>query len=339
MKFGLLLHTQGHTDETSGMFEHVVEQAELAEECGWDLALAGQHFAPDPYAMLQPIPLLGHLAARTDRLLLGTAVVLAAHLKPIQVAEDLVTLDHLSGGRLIAGVGAGYRRIERQLFDVPGQDWGERFERHVRELMALLRGGQITVGDGPDAQSVELTLPSLQQPAPPVWMAASSSTALARVARLGATWFTNPHVPTDQLVRHATAFREAPGSSHPGGRQIAVFREGVIAEEPDRAAATLAAHVIPKYQQYAEWGLPGMRAGSGSEAVLRDTDRFVTGDPESCLRQVETLAEMLEPEALVLRMQWPGMRRADALEAIELFGRSVIRPFKLKHGLTATTQL
>ena len=106
---------------TRRMVEDAVRQTALARDLGFDIVVAGQHFLTQPYHMLQPIPLLARIAAEAGEMRVGTGVLLLTLLNPVEVAEQLATLDAIAGGRLVCGVGLGYRVEENEAFDLPAR--------------------------------------------------------------------------------------------------------------------------------------------------------------------------------------------------------------------------
>ena len=139
MKLGVFLQAQwdltdAETDIENGLAS-LVRQAELADELEYDSAWVPQHYVSAPYASIQPGPLLGLLAAHTRRLRLGTGVYLLPFTHPVVVAEEMASLDWITGGRLIFGAGMGYRHEEFEAIGVP---MTERVGRFV-EALSLIR--------------------------------------------------------------------------------------------------------------------------------------------------------------------------------------------------------
>ncbi len=128
MKLGVFLQAQWDpgTDIEEGI-AGLVRQAELADELGYDSAWLPQHYVSAPYASIQPGPLIGLLAAHTRRLRLGTGVFLLPFTRPVVLAEEMASLDWITGGRLIFGAGMGYRADEFAAIGVPIKERVGRF--------------------------------------------------------------------------------------------------------------------------------------------------------------------------------------------------------------------
>ncbi|MEP5764345.1 MAG: LLM class flavin-dependent oxidoreductase [Halieaceae bacterium] len=204
------------------------EQAELAEQWGYSsFFLPENHFsgsAPIPDPML----LLAAIAARTSTLLLGTSSYLLPIRNALLAAEQVASLDHLCGGRLILGLGRGYQPGMLEAFGVTNSDKRERFSKNLEAMLAAWRGE--TVGGAEHAQTLA-PLP-LQQPHPPLWVAAFGPKAIAQVGRLGLPYLASPMESLaelrDNYRRHAEALAE---HQHTAPDTVAIMRTVFVSED------------------------------------------------------------------------------------------------------------
>ena len=167
MRFGISLPP--FTDATT-----VVEWAQRAERSGWDGVFVWDHVQWDgKVAPLDPWVVLGAMAARTERVVLGTLVTPLSRRRPHSIAKQLVTLDHISAGRAVLAVGLG-EPPDRDFADL-----GEEADPRVRASMldeslevidALLRGPVSHHGRHYDVEADFKPLP-VQRPRPPIWVA------------------------------------------------------------------------------------------------------------------------------------------------------------------------
>ncbi|HUG00003.1 MAG TPA: LLM class flavin-dependent oxidoreductase, partial [Ilumatobacter sp.] len=135
MKFGILLNHEYPTSaDVSKKLKDLVTMTQAARDLGFDSLFGMQHYVSS-LATLQPLPLLSHLASHAGGMEMGTGVYLATLEHPVQLAENFATFDHLCGGRLVLGLGAGYRRNE---FDAFGVERSTRWSR-LAETLVLLR--------------------------------------------------------------------------------------------------------------------------------------------------------------------------------------------------------
>jgi len=150
---------------------------------------------------LSSLGLLAHVAAVTERVELGVGVVLLPLRMPVALARDLATIDVLSGGRLIAGVGIGRRRPE--LYAEYGLPAGGRLDRYLAGLdvlRRLLREGSATY-EGPEwTMSGVSTVPAPVRP-PPIWVAAREEVAIRRAVHVGDGWLGSGKADRHEVAR------------------------------------------------------------------------------------------------------------------------------------------
>ena len=139
--------------------------------------------------VLGPLPVLAFASAVSERALLGVGVLLSSLQSPLRLARDLATLDRLSAGRLVIGVGLGGDRQAYQRHGIAVNDRASHFEAGVVLLRQLL-GEESTSWDGPwwKLQDQIQPVAPIQRPTPPLWFGAEKRPALARGVRLGDGW-------------------------------------------------------------------------------------------------------------------------------------------------------
>lgn len=168
------------------------ELANLAEEAGFDTATIGHHhFMPGNAS--DPLTFLTAVAARTSTLRVGTGIFQLPIHNPVRVAEQVATLDQLSGGRVSLGVGLGWWALE---YEVQGSVFRERGAR-MEEALQILKQvwtQEDTSFDGRFWQFPKLTVHPrpVQDPHPPLWVAGVADAAVERAARLGDAWLCGP---------------------------------------------------------------------------------------------------------------------------------------------------
>lgn len=279
MRWLVALH--GGTDEDGvGLAAQAVRTARLARDHGYDGVVAGQHFLTAPRTYLQPLPLLSRLVPETGNMDLVAGVLLFPFLHPVQLAEDLGTVDALSGGRLVIGVGQGYREVEFEAF---GVDPSRRLRVQLAHLDALLNQWS----SGRTGQQPGLGISPTQRPHPPVWYAAGGPKPFARAVHRGLIPFIGPQLPTAEVIR---LIRD--GVACP---EVALRRDVLVTDVtgPDRADRLLAEHT----RRYAAWGYTTAEA-QGSP--------YVVGDADSCRAQIDELGDAGVTQ-VVVRTNWPGV--------------------------------
>src|SRR5215510_13227981 len=144
VKFGLFSINLGPCADP----EVAVRIARLAEDAGFDSLWAGEHVVlPDPRVppspmnpedpILDPVVTLTFLAAQTQHILLGTGIIILPQRNPLVLAKELASLDVLSGGRLILGIGVGYLEPEFRALGIPLKERGERADEYLAAMQAI----------------------------------------------------------------------------------------------------------------------------------------------------------------------------------------------------------
>src|SRR5918992_986178 len=141
MEFGTFLLMQSPSAETSAtQYERGVEITQAADELGFaNMWLAEHHFSTYGY-LSRPLTFALHLANRTRRIRVGTAVIVVPLHHPLVIAEEIATVDLLSGGRLDVGLGRGYQNYEFERLGVSLKDSRARWEEEVDVILLALKG-------------------------------------------------------------------------------------------------------------------------------------------------------------------------------------------------------
>src|SRR5438445_1620713 len=220
------------------VYERALQRIEIMDRTGYDAVwLAEHHF--HSFSVCPSVHMMGtHVAARTRRLRIGTAVSLAALYHPLRLAEEVALLDVLSGGRVNWRSGRGFDRPEFLAFGVPQGESAARFQEAVDIVPRAWTTDRLThEGRYFRFDGIEVLPKPQQRPHPPVWLAASSPDAIRRAAAAGFTIMMDPHSSHHEIAsKRALYQRELEAAGHPTvGRQIPMAR--LLAIAPTHAAA------------------------------------------------------------------------------------------------------
>jgi alkanesulfonate monooxygenase SsuD/methylene tetrahydromethanopterin reductase-like flavin-dependent oxidoreductase (luciferase family) len=328
MRFGLFLNTPPAWDPRL-RFETTLEMAVRAERHGFDTVVVPQHFADTGQRLLQPLPMLGRLSGATSSIRIGTGILLAGLLNPYEVAEGIATIDVMSGGRALLGVGAGHRPEELNAFDCPKAERGRRLEQCLTDVRTLW--SMPTYGDVKPTVIDPISL-APQQADVPIWVAGTSDAGVRRAARVGEAWYVGPGTNVATLDRQLGVYREElarVGRAMPAGLPI---RRDVFlttdAADRERLDATLAR----RYQAQGESGYQGDLpsqdrvaradlAASGADWASLVGHEVISGDFYDCADQLVELATHIPAEALVmLRVAWPHLDSEQLLDQLDALG-------------------
>lgn len=167
----------------------IAEQAEVAESMGYhSLWLPESHFV-ERGACPSPLVVLAAAAARTGTLRLATTSYLLPIRNPLQAAEEAAVLDRVSSGRLILGLGRGFRKALFDAFNVPRAEKRDRFEAALGLMILAWSGEPVSCNGG---KPVRLSPRPVQEPHPPLWVAAFGPKAVLQAARLGLPYLASP---------------------------------------------------------------------------------------------------------------------------------------------------
>jgi alkanesulfonate monooxygenase SsuD/methylene tetrahydromethanopterin reductase-like flavin-dependent oxidoreductase (luciferase family) len=137
MKLSLIVRGQHPPGDTEQHLRDDLDLVRCADRLGFDGIVKGSHFSAHPFESMQQIPFLSYCTAIAPRMRMICGLVLVPLHKPLDLAEQLATLDLLSGGKLVFGAGIGYRDVEFKAFGVPRGKLGARFEECLTAIRRL----------------------------------------------------------------------------------------------------------------------------------------------------------------------------------------------------------
>ena len=302
-----------------------LEQFRFARDVGFEFVSWGQHWLVHPFQHFQPMTALARLSAEAGEMELVTGVLLLPMINPVQLAEEVATLDHICQGRFVFGVGLGYRPEEFEATGVKMSQRASRFEEAMELMVRLWTEEEVTHhGRYYQVTGARPTARPYQQPHPRVWVAAMNDAPIKRAGRMGHTFFALGLETMESLKGHAELWRstlEEYGHEDPG--VLPIMRECFVAPTSQEARERARRGVEVKYGGYAQHGLPsaGEALAGGIDALLDEP--FVVGSPEECLEKLAQLSEVRVTH-VDLRLQWPEMTQAEVLGMMELVGKQII---------------
>jgi probable F420-dependent oxidoreductase len=187
---------------------------------------------------LEPVSLLTYAAAVTERLGLGSAVLLTALRSPVHLAKSLTSLDHLSGGRLIVGVGLGGNPKIYPAFGIPAGRRAARFAEGIRLMKQLWTEPRVTFnGEFWTLQNAAMEPKPRQKPHPPLWFGAHHPDALRRAVALGDGFMGAGSISTEQFAQEVVLLRGFLGEAGRDPETFPVGKRVYIAIDRDRDRA------------------------------------------------------------------------------------------------------
>ena len=340
MDFGLFLLLQSPSARPSKeIFARGTEITCLADELGYhSVWLAEHHFSTYGY-LSRPLTYALHLANQTRRIRVGTAVVVLPLHNPLVVAEEVATVDLLSGGRFDLGLGRGYQHYEFERF---GQDLGEsraRWEEGVDILLRAFTGEPFTY-EGEFFQIPETCiLPTpVQSPHPPIWVVGQSPESVAATVDRGFNLVTGGFgVSLDRLREFRARYDELIANAWPGSeRRVSTQRPVYVTYDEDDARAAA---------EQARWNMrvtlslrnntgriergraiPVPFEGEPTTDELLDS-HLVIGTPQTCIERLRTLREVMGIDHFAANVWFGDMPQEKVLASMRLFANEVMPAF------------
>lgn len=327
MRFGILAsHQYLPTDDVRARLNELWDLTEVAAAAGFSSIFAINHFMAN-LTTPQPISVVAKLLEHSGDMTVGTSLVILPAYHAVHIAEEFATLDHLSGGRMVLGVGAGYRRNEFVAMNIDKPGRFRKMHDQIRVIRALWSGEQVDIDSEFHHVHGRIGVRPLQAGGPPIWIGAGGKVSVRKAAELGDAWIIPGNSPTPgwhvtAMDNHDDALRRA-GKSREGREYPMVVNVFV---GPNRAAAQalVRPHVEAEYFNYAEY--PQLSFQKERFEYMWE-NLFLIGDPDS----VGTRIEKLRQEGvnhLIIRPYWLGLEHRYAIDSIKLFAGEVMPRFR-----------
>jgi alkanesulfonate monooxygenase SsuD/methylene tetrahydromethanopterin reductase-like flavin-dependent oxidoreductase (luciferase family) len=306
-------------------FDEAFEQVDEAERSGLDAMWLGElHFAPDRSLLASPLTIATAIAARTRRIRIGIAVQVLPLGHPLRLAEEAATVDQVSRGRLIFGVGRSGVVRTYEAFGVP---YGESRDRFVETLEIIRQAwAQPSVsyrGTYFRFEDVTVVPQPYQRPHPPIRMAANTPDTFPLIGRLGLPLLASArHVAWAEMGPMIRTYREAyAAAGHPGKGAVYVSAPAFVAETEARACAEAEPSIMAFYRYQAKL-LADSAARSDSVGVARAgrAERLRTmtfeqarvrhalvGTPDGVSAQLRALQDELGLDGIIAELNCGGL--------------------------------
>jgi probable F420-dependent oxidoreductase len=318
-------------------YREIIDLVRLAEALGFDSAWVSEHHGSGDGYMPSLLPTLAAFAAATERIRLGTGVVLTPFHHPLRLAEDAAAVDLISGGRLILGLGLAWREEEFRMFGVP---MAERVRRTVETIEILRRawtGERFSYqGKAFSFDRVQVTPAPATPEGPPIWLGGTAEPAIRRAGRLADGYIRTRGGEVEKMRRDLQFAEQAARDARrdPASLAFAQLQNTFAWEEGD--AWEVARRYVPNQLGiYSGWDKggdtpeQGYTLGPVEEATMRRLTP--TGTPQEVIHALRPLVEAFAGRKdfhLIVRLHYPGMDFDTASRAVELFAEKVLPALK-----------
>jgi alkanesulfonate monooxygenase SsuD/methylene tetrahydromethanopterin reductase-like flavin-dependent oxidoreductase (luciferase family) len=323
MRFGFfdqLPCAEGRTEHER--LEEFLAQIVLGDTLGFDTAWLGElHFSRGFSILAAPLMVIAAAAQRTSRIRLGTAVTLLPLHNPVKIAEEAATADLLSNGRLEFGVGRGTAPVHYGGYNIPQEESRERFAEALECILQAWTHEPFSYqGKYFHVQDVTLVPRPLQQPHPPIRLAANSPETFPIAAERGLAIFATPLInPPDKLLAGLQVYRQSFAATRPGDTAIAfpVHVTGSRAQAREECEASLLRFFREAGQRLRPFGQTDVKSYEAFQQVLarmervkyEDIDRemAVFGDPAYCIERIHALRDMYHMDEFICYFNQGGI--------------------------------
>jgi len=319
-----------NADNIARVLREAVVEAQVAEQSGFDSCLFSEHHQQADGYIPNVLMLAGMVGMKTERLKVGTCVVLIPLQHPVHVAEDAAIIDQMTGGRMILSLGVGYQQVDFDAFGIPIAERAGRAEEGIEIIRKAWAPGRFShEGKFYKLANVSVT-PKPAQKNMPIWLAAWTRPGLRRAGRIADAWITSPLESIPVIKSFAETYR-AEARKH--GRQpcVVLMRDVLVSDswEAARRASEPLMYTHRFYFRNNGYAMDDVLRNVKSEAEwtfdVAAPNRFIAGSPNDCLEQLRTWKREVEFDYLVLRMRHPGgPAHEQVVKAIRTFGEKVI---------------
>ena len=314
----------GQTDAEA--FAQSFAQVDAAERWGLDVVwLAELHFLPERSVVSAPLVVASAIAARTRRLKIGIAVQVLPLCHPLRLAEEVATLDHISQGRLIFGVGrSGFPRTY-EAYGIPYAESRERFAEVLEILEGAWREQRFSFeGSFYKYRNITMVPRPLQKPHPPLRIAATSADTYPAIGAMGLPIFVAVRLGTiEELGPNIAAYREAYRSAGHAGQGEVYLRVPIYVGETEASARADPEQSIMQFyrtlgQQVEESATrAGARAieqraerGQALQTIAYEDalrDKVIVGTPETVAMRLQDLTRKLGLNGVLAELNCGGL--------------------------------
>ncbi len=341
MDFGTFLLLQSPTAAPpQDIFARGVRLAQAADRLGLDSVWCAEHHFSSYGYLSRPLMLATHIASRTERIRVGSVVVVLPLHHPLIVAEDIATADVLTGGRLDVGLGRGYQTYEFERLGIPLSESRTRFEEGLDVLLKAFEGKPFAYAGKhyKFGETSVFPLP-IQKPHPPIWIVGQSPESVEATAKRGFNLVSGGFgVPIERLRE----FRRGLDALDVDPRMKARMR--VSTQRP--IYVTTDESELPAVVEHARWNMrvtlslrKGLERVEKGRAIAVPLDvepttaelldqYYVMGTPKTCIAKIRELQEIMGISHFNANFWFGDLEEAKVLRSMELFAKEVMPAFR-----------
>ena len=341
MEFGTFLLLQSPNAQShKEVFQRAIDIAKHADNLGFDSVWCAEHHFSTYGYLSRPLQFATHLAAVTERIRVGSAVVVLPLHHPLIVAEEIATADVLSNGRLDVGFGRGYQTYEFERLGLSLDDSRERFDEAVDVILEAFKGEPFSYkGKHYSFDETSVFPLPIQAPRPPIWVVGQSTDSIAATVKRGFNIVSGGFgIPIDRLRAFRKSYDEMDIPADVKSK-IRVSTQRPVYVTNDESE-------LPFVLEQARWNMrvtlslrQGLERVEKGRAIAVPFDKeptdqelldnyFVVGTPKQCISKIEAIQEAMGIDHFNASCWFGDMPHDKVLRSMELFAKEVMPAFK-----------
>lgn len=264
-----------------------------------------------------------------------TGIFLYTIHNPVDLAEQVATLDAICGGKFVFGIGIGWVEAEFQAFGIPRIQRVSRFTEGIQVLKMLWTQDVVNFeGEHFKITNMRLASRPVQKPYPPIWIGAEHPRAVRRAAELGDAWYISPYMSLPELEEHLVLYRQAlQEAGKPFPSELPIVRHAFVAKDRETAIKRFKTRLEAIWETRRKWGwfdnVKNIRPISTFDDIIRD--RYIFGSPDDAVEQIARFKEKLGVTFMTFNPRTTMGQTMDfawELETIRLLGEKVLPHFR-----------
>ena len=337
MDFGIFLLLQSPTAKShQEIFSRGTDLAKTADKLGFESVWCAEHHFSTYGYLSRPLMFASHLATQTEKIRVGSAVVVLPLHHPLIVAEEIATADLLSNGRLDIGLGRGYQVYEFERLGIKLEESRERFEEAVDILLLAFKGEPFSF-NGKHFKFGETSIfpTPIQKPRPPIWVVGQSEESIVATAKRGFNLVSGGFgVSLERLKEFRKSFDDLlVGAEQKENIRVSTQRAVYVTNDESE---------LPEIIEQARWnmrvtlslrqGLERVEKGH-AQAIPFDNepsdeeliDRyFVMGTPATCIEKLSEIRDVMGLDHFNANFWFGDLEHKQVLRSMELFAKEVM---------------
>ena len=337
MDFGIFLLLQSPTAKShQEIFSRGTDLAKTADKLGFESVWCAEHHFSTYGYLSRPLMFASHLATQTEKIRVGSAVVVLPLHHPLIVAEEIATADLLSNGRLDIGLGRGYQVYEFERLGIKLEESRERFEEAVDILLLAFKGEPFSF-NGKHFKFGETSIfpTPVQKPRPPIWVVGQSEESIVATAKRGFNLVSGGFgVSLERLKEFRKSFDDLlVGAEQKENIRVSTQRAVYVTNDESE---------LPEIIEQARWnmrvtlslrqGLERVEKGH-AQAIPFDNepsdeeliDRyFVMGTPATCIEKLSEIRDVMGLDHFNANFWFGNLEHKQVLRSMELFAKEVM---------------